>query len=454
MTHEGLTHMSLVILARLLGARGSAMLVELVRRTGSGMEGAVGMSAQRVALTQLVGKTITGVVVTEGPGSPRSQVFLTFSDNTYYELYSVNGEIVGVSHLRDGGVDDVRTSTSDRRIAHEVVDTISTPLVCSPGDGADGEWYEERLERSPDLRGVLSAQAPVSILPSGLILSADDDRLAIGDEPLVGAALEPIDEPQSAPPEPLTLQRGFQPSLLAGRVIHDVANALGTIGGFSELLIASLPPLLPDRDSMREYLEWIGVATRDAMRMISRYRDLRYGRSPSHPFAQLRLDQLVGQAISLTRPRWQEEAQATGRTIRIETELEDLPPILGDATELREMLTNLLHNAIDAIADAGVITIRAERRGDDALLQVVDTGVGMREDVRRRSVEPFFTTKRDQGTGLGLAIVDEVVARHGGTMDIESTLGVGTTVSLCFALATPDVDTESSGRPTLSIRAL
>ena len=250
------------------------------------------------------------------------------------------------------------------------------------------------------------------------------------------------------------MQPSFPPSLLAGRVIHDVANALGTIGGFSELLIAALPPLMPNRDTMREYLEWIGIATRDATRMISRYRDLRYGRTPSQQFALLRIDQLVGQAISLTRPRWQEEARATGRTIRIETELADLPPILGDATELREVLTNLIHNAIDAIDRAGIITIRAERRGDDALLEIADTGVGMHEETRRRSLEPFFTTKRERGTGLGLAIVDQIVARHGGTMDIESTLGEGTTVSLCFALATPEAEPEPSGQTTLTLSAL
>lgn len=438
-------------LARLLCAR---MLAELMHRVSLDMEGFVGMSAQRVALTQLVGKTITGVIVTDGPGSPRSQVFLTFSDNTYHELYSVSDEIVGASHFRDGGVDDVRMSTPDRCIAHAAVETIAARPVCRPGDGADDGRDEERLEPFPGMNGTRSGQAPVSILPSGLILSAGDDRPAIGDDPAVAAAFEPVDAPRVEPPDVLRETRGFPPSLLAGRVIHDVANALGTIGGFSELLIASLPPLLPDRDSMREYLEWIGVATRDATRMISRYRDLRYGRNPSQPFVQLRLDQLVGQAISLTRPKWQEEAQASGRTIRIETELEDLPPILGDATELREMLTNLIHNAVDAIVGAGVITIRAERRGDDALLQIVDTGVGMREEIRRRSVEPFFTTKRDQGTGLGLAIVDEVVARHGGTLDIDSTPGEGTTVSLCFALALPKADEMSSGQATLSFSTL
>jgi len=270
----------------------------------------------------------------------------------------------------------------------------------------------------------------------------------------VRAAIEHVAEPQVEATGTLPPPRSFPPSLLAGRVIHDVANALGTIGGFSELLIAALPPRMPNRDTMREYLEWIGIATRDATRMISRYRDLRYGRTPSQPFALLRIDQLVEQAISLTRPMWQEEARATGRTIRIETELADLPPILGDATELREVLTNLIHNAIDAIDRAGIITIRAERRGDDALLQIADTGVGMHEEIRLRSLEPFFTTKQERGTGLGLAIVDQIVARHGGTMDIESTLGEGTTVSLCFALATPEAEVEPSGQTTLTLSAL
>ena len=419
----------------------------------SGMEGFVGMSAERVALTQLVGKTITGVVVTAGPGSPRSQLFLTFSDDTYYELYCVDDEIVGASHLRDGGIDEVRTSTADRHVAHEVVDTISRPSSCLAPEGAVSLDDEERLELFPDLVDppLVSARPPVSILPGGLILSPGDDRSAILDERSLHAALAPVDEPLVGRPDQLGVQRSFLPGILAGRVIHDVSNALGTISGFSELLIAALPPLLSDREPMREYLEWIGVATRDATRMISRYRDLRSGRGVHQPFARLRVDQLVAQAISLTRPKWHEEARASGRTIQIEAELEDLPPILGDATELREVLTNLIHNAVDSIVNGGVITIRAERRGDDALLQVVDTGVGMNDDVLRRSVEPFFTTKQDRGTGLGLAIVDEVVARHGGTIDIDSTPGVGTTVSVCLALALPGIDGETVDQPPRSL---
>jgi CheY-like chemotaxis protein len=138
------------------------------------------------------------------------------------------------------------------------------------------------------------------------------------------------------------------------------------------------------------------------------------------------------QAVVLTKPRWQTQAAAGGRTIRIKTEPGPIPTIFGDAAELREALTNLIVNAVDAMPEGGVITLGTQLQGDKVALHIRDSGSGMSEEVRRRCLEPFFTTKGKRGTGLGLSMVFGIIQRHGGTIDLQTALGVGTTFTFEF----------------------
>jgi CheY-like chemotaxis protein len=151
--------------------------------------------------------------------------------------------------------------------------------------------------------------------------------------------------------------------------------------------------------------------------------------------APIDLDKLVEAAISLTRPRWSNQALASGRIIGIERDLRPLPRVWGDEGALREMLTNLIFNAVDAIPGDGTITVRTRRAGERVVLQVADTGAGMSEAVRRRCLEPFFTTKGEAGSGLGLSMVYGVVSRHRGELAIDSKAGEGTTVTISLPLA-------------------
>ena len=101
----------------------------------------------------------------------------------------------------------------------------------------------------------------------------------------------------------------------------------------------------------------------------------------------------------------------------------DLPPLAGDPAELREMLTNLIFNAVDAMPLGGILNIDTSLDDGELCLRVADTGTGMDEETRRRCLEPFFTTKGERGTGLGLSAVYGIIQRHGGMMDIESETG-------------------------------
>src|SRR6478672_3203999 len=104
------------------------------------------------------------------------------------------------------------------------------------------------------------------------------------------------------------------------------------------------------------------------------------------------------------------------------------------------MQMNLIFNAVDAMPEGGVITLRTQRAGSLARIGVSDTGIGMSEEIRHRCMEPFFSTKGESGTGLGLAMVFGIVKRHEGTIDIESTVGEGTTFWINLPIETAKLE--------------
>jgi signal transduction histidine kinase len=103
---------------------------------------------------------------------------------------------------------------------------------------------------------------------------------------------------------------------------------------------------------------------------------------------------------------------------------------------LRDAITNLIFNAVDAMPQGGTLTLRTRAEGEAVLLEVVDTGLGMTEEVRRNCFEPFFTTKSERGTGLGLVMASEVAQHHSGTLDVASEPGKGTTFTLRLPVGT------------------
>src|SRR5207253_1636089 len=150
-------------------------------------------------------------------------------------------------------------------------------------------------------------------------------------------------------------------------------------------------------------------------------------------------NRLIDQVVNLTRARWSDQAQQRGVFIQLKTELaENLPDIMGSEVEIRDALTNLIFNAVDAMPQGGTLTLRTRlvSSGGDITrqvqLEVADTGTGMDPETRRRCLEPFFTTKGERGTGLGLAMVYGIMQRHGADLEIDSAPGSGTTIRLIF----------------------
>jgi len=218
---------------------------------------------------------------------------------------------------------------------------------------------------------------------------------------------------------------------MASGVAHDFNNALAPILGFSELLLDH-PADLDDRAKVLQYLQIIRSGADDAGRVVSRLREFYRPHEPDEGFSAVDLSRVARETISLTQPRWRDQPHALGQTVEVRADLGQVPPVAGDAAQLREALINLIFNAVDALPDGGTITIQTRVEGSEVVLEVADTGVGMTEEQQHRCLEPFFTTKGEHGSGLGLPQVYGIVQRHQGRLDIASQMGAGTTITLRF----------------------
>ena len=213
---------------------------------------------------------------------------------------------------------------------------------------------------------------------------------------------------------------------MAAGIAHDFNNALTPILGYSELMLMA-KKVFADRKQTTRYLQLMNTAAKDARNIVRRLREFYRPREENEFFASVELNQLVKQATELTKPKWQEQSRASSITISIESDLQKVPCVRGNEVELREVLTNVILNAVDAMPKGGTITISTHSHNDYVILKVSDTGEGMTTEVKQRCFEPFFTTKGEYGTGLGLSVVYGIVLRHGGEIKIESNPGKGTT---------------------------
>jgi signal transduction histidine kinase/ActR/RegA family two-component response regulator len=243
---------------------------------------------------------------------------------------------------------------------------------------------------------------------------------------------------------------------MASGIAHDINNALSPIALYTESLLGGEPGL---SKAGRGKLEVVQRAIDDAARTIARMSDFYKKRDKELPLVSVDANILVAQVLDLTQARWRDMAQSRGHTIAVKTDLMAKPPaILGAESELREALTNLVFNAVDALPQGGTITLRTKQAKSGAVqIEIQDDGVGMDEATRQRCLEPFFTTKGERGTGLGLAMVYGALQRHGGDIEIESALGQGTLMRLSFAPAagaSPRRGAEQEARPRRRLRLL
>jgi signal transduction histidine kinase/CheY-like chemotaxis protein len=267
--------------------------------------------------------------------------------------------------------------------------------------------------------------------------------LAARQAELYGALRQAYDDLRQSQQSVMDQERLRTLGQMASGIAHDINNALAPAAVYAQSLLERDQSL---SQQARGYLVVIQRAIEGVAGTVARLREFYRPREPELALVPVDLNTVLTHVAELTRVRWSDMPQQYGFVIELRAELAlTLPKVLGAENEIRDALTNLVLNAIDAMPAGGILSLRS-RLGDGgtdpagdvpdrAWVEISDTGVGMTEEARRRCVEPFFTTKGESGTGLGLAMVYGMAQRHSAELTIDSEPGKGTTVRLAFPLA-------------------
>ncbi len=241
---------------------------------------------------------------------------------------------------------------------------------------------------------------------------------------------------------------------LASGVAHDFNNTLAGILGRAQLLLRTTS----DPEKMKRGLDIIIKTAEDGANTVKRIQDFARQRR-DHDFELVSVDQILTDAGEITRPRWKNWAEASNIHINLDLQTGSNVKVMGDDSELREVLVNMVFNAIDAMPAGGTLSLSTKSVGESVVISIADTGVGMDHDVRSKIFDPFFTTKGKAGLGLGLAVSFGIIRRHGGTIEVDSELGYGTEFRIVLPVAavsadliTPEIAKPSPGpQPCISL---
>ena len=215
-------------------------------------------------------------------------------------------------------------------------------------------------------------------------------------------------------------------------VAHNVNNTLTGILGRAQLILRNSN----DETKIKSGLELIIKSAEDGAHIIRRIQDFARQR-PSREFETISIAELLKDACEMTRARWEARSEFAQTRFALHADCEAY--IKGDPVELREVLVNMIYNAIDAMPSGGEIRLSTQENGERVIICVGDTGTGMSPDVKQRLFDPFFTTKGKAGTGMGLAVSFGIIRRHEGSIEVDSEPGRGTT----FKISLPKVVAET-----------
>lgn len=307
------------------------------------------------------------------------------------------------------------------------------------------EYTVEAARGGPVSHQVFLVDIPGSDVPTPVLLHFLPLRLPDYEHGRYPVAItgEVLREPTSWAAEQTRRRRMEMLGRMAMGIAHDFNNLLTTVLGHSELLRTDLSRLEADAQT-RSHLGSLERAANDGAALVRKIQQ--YIRNEKQERAEpVALHQIADEVLTLTRPYWHNEPRRRGIAIRVESDLRPVPTITGTSTELREVLVNLVLNAVQAMPAGGTLTLRTGRHTTrSACVEVGDTGVGMTESVRRRIFEPLYTTKGSGGSGMGLTMSQGIVQEHNGRIEVESEPGRGTLFRLVFPLAADEPAPESA----------
>jgi signal transduction histidine kinase/ActR/RegA family two-component response regulator len=236
---------------------------------------------------------------------------------------------------------------------------------------------------------------------------------------------------------------------IANGIVHDFNSSLTPVLGTTEYLI-STPKALTNNAELLDSIKLIDEAARSAKSLVKNLSEF-FRPTTSELTDLLDVNDVIQESVTLTKPKWKEQSEAEGITITMITDLQRSPPTIhGNRIELQEALTNLILNAIDAMPGGGTISLRTRTEDGQSVMEISDNGEGMMPEVRSRCFEPFFSTKGPASSGMGLAVTKSIVARHKGTLTLDSEQGKGTTFIIRLPIQTAPPAKKGPATPTPS----
>ena len=369
-------------------------------------------------------------------------------DETLAQLHLGSGDYELAQHAIELAVNTLEGSGEDALLAEAL--TTQGLILCRLGYRQEAKPILERArrvaERCGDREG--AGRALLILIEEMCEQLADDERREIGaqaNQLLANSQLHATRERlrkcldmiaeahsryEAQREQEIHAQKMAALGELSFGVAHNVNNTLTGILGRAQLILRNSN----DPAKIEAGLELIIKSAEDGAHIIRRIQDFARQR-PSREFETVAISELLKDACEMTRPRW--ESRSEFAPIRFALHGDCKAFIKGDPVELREVLVNMIYNAIDAMPSGGEVRVTAQENRDRAVVCITDTGTGMTPEVKQRLFDPFFTTKGKAGTGMGLAVSFGIIRRHEGSIEVDSEPGRGTTFKISLPKVMP-----------------
>jgi signal transduction histidine kinase len=232
--------------------------------------------------------------------------------------------------------------------------------------------------------------------------------------------------------------------VMTSGVAHDFNNILAIISGHTQLLEGNYK----EDKKLTDITRTIYKAAEDGAGIVRRMRQFTKMERDTSMFVSVNIKKVLEDAVDFLKPRWMNIAIVGRNPFDMNMDdIKEVPSILGNPSELREVFINIINNAMDAMPGGGRISFRTWSGKDTVFVRITDTGEGMSEEVKERIFDPFFTTKRAEGSGLGMSISYSVIKRHDGKIEVESEEGKGTAFNLSIPICKEAVQKIVSTEP-------
>ena len=371
-------------------------------------------------------------------------------DETLAQLYLASGRYQLAERAINLSVDTLEISGEDAFLAEAL--TTRGIVLCRLGRKNEAKPNFERSQRVAERCGDYEAagRALLILIEEMCEQLADDERREIGAQAnqllansqqhatreRLKKCLDMIAEAHSRykaqREQEIHTQKMAALGELSFGVAHNVNNTLTGILGRAQLILRNSN----DPAKIEAGLELIIKSAEDGAHIIRRIQDFARQR-PSREFETIAVAELLKDACEMTRPRW--ESRSEFAPIRFVLHGDCKAFIKGDPVELREVLVNMIYNAIDAMPSGGEVRVSAQEIRERVTVHITDTGTGMTPEVKQRLFDPFFTTKGKAGTGMGLAVSFGIIRRHEGSIEVDSEPGRGTTFKISLPKVIPTV---------------